>query len=302
MQPRNVRSFRYWADWHVNQKRARAADAPSPGRAAERGAARPNLGLRKHAGASRPARHFSRLEEQEASATERAETDATWRREQIAYLAGALKADFTSLIPDAPEDYTQFQLTRAAEQAHGVHQFLVALEKNARLEDRLSVHAIADHVAENNGNNFTGRSLRAWYAEYVENGGMFNLHGIGKWKRELLINEEDIARKVRKFMIGRVRKEALSVDDALSFFNDEILKPLAQTESGRATLAAHHLGDRISRSTAHRWMRAAGCKYDAAKQSYYNDKHEDADVVAYRKVYAEVSRDARARAPCAQAL
>lgn len=107
-------------------------------------------------------RHLSRLEEQETSANERAETDATWRREQIDYLGGALMTDFLALIPDAPEDYTPYQLSRAAAQAHAVHQFLVALNKHAGLEDRPSVHDIADLVAENNGNLFTGRSLRAW--------------------------------------------------------------------------------------------------------------------------------------------
>jgi hypothetical protein len=72
LQPRNVRSFRYWANWYVNQKRARCANASSPGRVSEPGAVRPNLGQRKHTGASRPARRFSRLEEQETSAVERA--------------------------------------------------------------------------------------------------------------------------------------------------------------------------------------------------------------------------------------
>jgi hypothetical protein len=111
-----MRLFRYWANWHVNQKRARCANASCPGRASEPGAVRPNLGQRKHTGASRPARRLgARLEEQETSAVERAETNTTWRCAQIAALGSTLASDELALSPTrsrtapniAPSEYLQ---------------------------------------------------------------------------------------------------------------------------------------------------------------------------------------------------
>jgi hypothetical protein len=133
-----------------------------------------------------------------------------------------------------------------------------------------------------------------WLADYRENGGHFSMHGRGKWMREILILEEDLHLKFKRWLVGRVKKEDLSVDLALTFINDSLLKPLwweangSENAEGRQLLGEYRIGETISRATAHRWMLACGCKYDYNKQCYFQDKHQDPIVIKYRKAYVEV--------------
>lgn len=53
-------------------------------------------------------------------------------------------------------------------------------------------------------------------------------------------------------------------------------------EGAMTQLAKYGLTLPISQTTPHSWMIKLGCKFDHAKQSYYTDSHERADVVEYR--------------------
>jgi hypothetical protein len=61
----------------------------------------------------------------------------------------------------------------------------------------------------------------------VDGHGIFSLHGRGKWKCELIFKDEDLARKIKKWMITRVRKEELNVDAALEFFDVLLFGPFS---------------------------------------------------------------------------
>ena len=102
----------------------------------------------------------------------------------------------------------------------------------------------------------------------------------GKWQRELLILEEDLLHKFRKWMIKQTKAEDLSVEAARTYLNDELLvPPLVSAEM----LEDYHVTLPISLHTAWRWMRAAGAVAGKFKQSFYNDSHESALVKKDRK-------------------
>jgi hypothetical protein len=213
----------------------------------------------------------------------------------VALKAGIMQ-DLSKVLPEDLADYSTFETAHAALRTHALFQMLDAL----RDDPDLTVHAAAESVAARYANLFCARTLRMWHQDFRENNGQFSMHGRGKWMREILILEEDLHLKLKRWLVGRVKKEDLSVDLALTFINVSLLKPLwwetdgSENAEGRQLLEEYRIGETISRATAHRWMLACGCKYDYVKLCYFQDKHQDPIVVEDRKAYVEVGALLRA--------
>jgi hypothetical protein len=124
-----------------------------------------------------------------------------------------------------------------------VLQYLMAQVHDRRPNETL--HDLADRVASRWGSRFTGRTLRGWLASFLDNDLKFPLNGRGKWARELLILEEDMLLKFKRWLIGRVKKEDLSVDTAHALINEQLLKPLTETEEGREMLREYKISHPI---------------------------------------------------------
>ena len=132
----------------------------------------------------------------------------------------------------------------------------------------------------------TASTVRAWRCDYMASADEEAERGFtpdrrGKWARELLIHEEDIQKKFRKWMIQRTKAEDLSVEAAHKYLNTVLLvPPLVSAE----LLEDYHMTLPISLDTAWRWMRAVGAVASKFKQSFYNDSHESALVKRDRQV------------------
>ena len=131
-------------------------------------------------------------------------------------------------------------------------------------------------------------TLRTWRHEFMTSAEDSEARGFapdrrGKWERELLIHEEDLKLKFRKWMVKQAKGESLSKEAACKYLNEELLVAPRVTPE---LLADYHVKLPIGLSTTLRWMKACGAVAGKYKQSYYNDSHESALVVKDRQARA----------------
>ena len=74
--------------------------------------------------------------------------------------------------------------------------------------------------------------------------------------------------------------EHLSVKKSWDFINLKLLSNWTAKQ-----LETNRISYPVSEYIISRWMKEAGFKYELHKKSYYFDRHEDDDVVSYRKTY-----------------
>ena len=108
-------------------------------------------------------------------------------------------------------------------------------EENEISTARQGVHEIAEECAGVLG--YHGRVLRGWAAEYRVTGTL-SLDGRGRWTRAHLLDEEDILKKVRAFMLDKAAvhgngETALSVDLMHEWLNKELLPELSRVGGAR---------------------------------------------------------------------
>ena len=170
------------------------------------------------------------------------------------------------------------------------------------------VHAIADGVMDDlgwaQGHGSSGRTLRRWAAEFAAYR-FFTLDDRGVNGPEHILEDEDIKRYVREFLHAEAKKrgrDALSVDSFHRFCNDHLLSYLvAHPKVGDFVKSKFPEGEgghrRVSRRTAHAWMKKCGAKRVWHKPSFYTDMHERDDVKAYRREYLARSAELDLRTP-----
>lgn len=110
--------------------------------------------------------------------------------------------------------------------------------------------------------------------------GSFKQQRLGHYERSFLLEEEDLKVEFKMWMRSNIRK--LTVEKAWVYLNSTLLKNFDEN-----TLLANRICLPVSKDTAWRWMERCGaCRCDTNK-TYYNDQHQSADVVAYRKSFVE---------------
>ena len=280
-----------------------AAPSSSNSRPRPRGASYANrVGVKKRA---RSDRHVQRTEQQQVRLLARVKEAKAYRAAHVKRLRAVLcNDDAASLLrqpDDAPAAISKRQGARATTQCWVV---LKTYEEIGRMEEEVLCSGapvprggIAVAAAESAAVCFgicDGETARGWRFEYEQNGGKFELDGRGKWARELLIHEEDLARKFHKWMVATAREEKLSVEAALEYLNGTLLRPPHVTEE---TLKDYHISLPITNKTAWFWMQKCGAQCGKFAQSYYNDHHESPMVLKDRqeRYIPQMDRDERRR-------
>ena len=100
-----------------------------------------------------------------------------------------------------------------------------------------------------------------------------------KWKRRIIIDDEDIAEEIKIKLKGKEREGFLKAEDVVDVVASlEMQAIFAQKGNSKAT---------ISVKTALRWLEKMGWTYRKLKHGMYFDGHERLDVVEYRKAFVE---------------
>ena len=239
---------------------------------------------------ARPERHVQRKEQQALRLQAQVKAAKAYRAAQVQKLRSKLFNDDATSLLCQPADgaaISQRQAARATTQGWVV---LKTYEEIERMEDEILnsgakvphggiAKAAAASAVAAFGGICDADTARAWRFEYEQNEGQFELDGRGKWQRELLIHEEDLARKFHKWMVVTAKEERLSVEAAREYLNGTLLRPPHVKEE---TLHDYHMTLPISNSTAHFWMLRCGAQCGKFAQSYYNDHHESELVIKDR--------------------
>ena len=112
---------------------------------------------------------------------------------------------------------------------------------------------------------FDVNTVNSWRLDF-ETGSKFARDGRGKWQRELLIHEEDLRRKFHKWMVKAAREEKLSIEAALDYLNNTLLRPPHVDEQ---TLSDYNITLPMSNYTAWYWMRQCDAKVLCALELCY---------------------------------
>ena len=97
---------------------------------------------------------------------------------------------------------------------------------------------------------------------------------------------------------GKHKDGYLTIQQVQSYINDDLLKDedIVPTELLDMHEQRYHSRE-VSRITALRWVHKLGFKWADSSAAPFCDRHEDADVVAYRKVWVEAMLALRPRLP-----
>lgn len=107
--------------------------------------------------------------------------------------------------------------------------------------------------------------------------GHIKLDGRGRWARDWVLSEEDLALKLVRHCKENVK--ALSVESATKFVNTELLVGLTHEQLQGVSIP-------VAQSTVHSWMRKLQINWKRVhKKDFYTDMHERTDVVEYRVGY-----------------
>lgn len=133
--------------------------------------------------------------------------------------------------------------------------------------------------------------MRSYYYQWVHNDSRILRDKRGKHSREMIVVEDDIGKKLRKW----ARKHADQphfVDNATKYINEVLLPGLPAN-----VLTEYKITLPIARSTAHRWLGAADIRNGWATQNYYNDNHQNPLVLEQRAGYIPVREELERRQP-----
>ena len=157
------------------------------------------------------------------------------------------------------------------------------------------VYPLASQAGQTVG-RFTGvtwgeRTVREWYYQYHSNESKLLRDGRGRWELELIVHEEDLCRKLRRWARHHANAPSF-VTSAAAFINEQLLK-----DESSEKLREYHLSLPIARSTAHNWLRAVNIQRRWARQNYFNDSHQNPLVLRQRAAYIPVREELELRMP-----
>mmetsp|Transcript_10653 Transcript_10653/g.31713 ORF Transcript_10653/g.31713 Transcript_10653/m.31713 type:complete len:255 (-) Transcript_10653:713-1477(-) len=154
--------------------------------------------------------------------------DAPWRKEALDTLQTALITDkMTSVLKGQEDDYTPGSIHCSRIRVLILREFIRLLDIS---DDSMTVHAIAGQTgAYMSAWQVTGRIVRDWFYQFKEAGYLIE-DMRGKWKRELLVMEDDIKISAIRWMKDEVRKETLSVDRFHGYINELLVKKLSDVQ------------------------------------------------------------------------
>ena len=185
------------------------------------------------------------------------------------------------------------QLWRLAAQAHVLWKFYslrLAQLKNGG--DSTQVQHAAEAGSE--FHRVSATTVIRWHKEWVENDGHLLVDHRGSWLRSWIMNEHDLLEKLTNFMLEN--QQALSKLLVHKYINEELL-----TEANGVTaelMTTYGVALPISEFTALQWMHTAGAVSGWFRADYYNDKHQDPEVLADRVEYIGYSEQLERRMPC----
>jgi len=223
---------------------------------------------------------------------------SAWRRAQIKLLQEAIARGNCAGLLVAPEEgepahVSKKQAVRVDIQCITLVEFFTLLEEEAARHDGLLparlVYPLADQAGASverfTGVSWSGRTVRDWYYAWHSNESRLLRDRRGRYEREVIVLEEDLCRKLRRW--GRHHQNAPQfIDKAAAFINGTLLKEVAPE-----MLVEFRISLPVARSTVARWLSAVNIKRQWAKQNYFNDTHQNALIIKQRGEYI-VQREA----------
>ena len=226
-----------------------------------------------------------------------------WRLQSISVLEQHLNNGTTCLLlREPPKDgmvVSQHVAETTLKKAMGLRLFLQLMyERDDANNASLSSNTHASVLAERSGallglsKTFVYKAYKEWrYGQEanaivrqkknddtIDKSGWFEGDKRGVYERSFILHEEDLKVKFTCWMRKNLRK--MSVDLAWEFINSKLLKKIPEEN-----LLAHRISLPICKRTAHQWMiKCGGSRKDSLK-TYYNDHHENSEVVSYRIDY-----------------
>ena len=128
---------------------------------------------------------------------------------------------------------------------------------------------------------YSRQTIYKWVRQYCRNGGEFATSERGKYKRDTVLDQEDVTRKAVRWLREKVhdRKFNLTHKRFQTWLN-EYLQKLEFPDT---------IKKNVSEATAFRYMKRLGFTHRRYKQGYA-DGHEREDVVEYTKLYLKKVR------------
>jgi hypothetical protein len=145
--------------------------------------------------------------------------------------------------------------------------FTAVLQERNDFKVQNSMTVLVERVHEECRKIKSQKTIRKWYNE-VKEYGLFKEDLRGCFQRISFLEEYNYT---RKFQLYLRNEKHLTVDEAKRNLECILNTNPPETEKGKIALADLLP---LSRSTVHRWMLQAGCKYEKASVSYYTDSHE----------------------------
>ena len=105
--------------------------------------------------------------------------------------------------------------------------------------------------------------------------GSFVAERRGSYHRPFILDDEDLKIEFKTWMRSQLKK--LSVKGAQQYVNSTLLKDVSVT-----VLQQYGLKLPVSHDTVHNWMKKCGASRMDNKKTYYNDQHQNPQVINYR--------------------
>ncbi len=140
-------------------------------------------------------------------------TGQEWRAKMMARLRRALVLNrIADLLPGPPgheEDYDEEAIHITRLRAMVLLEYLQLIEAGTTAD---KLHDLATQAGQLLAPDYTvtDRTVREWFYDFAQDG-YLPQDMRGRWKRDVLVMEEDIARKLRKWMLNQVKGETLDV-------------------------------------------------------------------------------------------
>ena len=124
------------------------------------------------------------------------------------------------------------------------------------------------------------KTVRRWRYDWITNKGTFSESNKGKYKRYVVIEDEEYCDKALKWIRDNASakgKPNMTAATFCTWLNHDLL-PLVRAHHPDAPV-------HVSVPTATRWLHKLGFNPSSTKKGLYIDGHEREDVVEYRKLY-----------------
>lgn len=281
--------------WIPSPNLGRSGKSRSPKTAAAprvRGPSRANLVSLFKARAAPADRHASRVEKRAAALLNRSSLllDHDTRVARIKQLQGALAStNVSSLLRDCDEagEISPTQSLRLGKQAMAMisyYQTVDEYEMGASREkgSALSPPQVVNADALAKAASIFGErpaTINRWKLDFDAGGCTFAADGRGKWKRDMMCNEEDVKRELLKYMRTEAKEDRLTVESTHKWLNDTLLVKDEYAE----LLLDYKIRLPIARTTAGVWMRECGAVHGRFKPCYYTDTHEAGPTIKDRQ-------------------